>query len=146
MKFPVKSLLAGNCASQKNGVGKPAVKIDSEEIDENGFAVPSLRNENIPVRAWRNRPRVPGGAGRSSPARRQTGTSTRTSGRSPHSESRGFARSRRGKRQRLVPARYLASSRMLIWRVMGFAGIEFIDENGGGPGVRLRKRKAKPRK
>jgi hypothetical protein len=28
---------------------------------------------------------------------------------------------------------------MLIWHVMGFAGIEFIDENGGGPGVRLRK-------
>jgi hypothetical protein len=29
---------------------------------------------------------------------------------------------------------------MLIWRVMGFAGIEFIDENGGSPSVRFRKR------
>src|SRR5674476_432706 len=25
------------------------------------------------------------------------------------------------------------------WRLLGLAGIEFIDENGGGPGVRLRK-------
>jgi hypothetical protein len=26
------------------------------------------------------------------------------------------------------------------WRLLGLAGINFIDENGGGPGVRLRKR------
>jgi hypothetical protein len=30
----------------------------------------------------------------------------------------------------------------VIWRAES-AGIEFIDENGGGPGVRLRKRQAK---
>jgi hypothetical protein len=26
------------------------------------------------------------------------------------------------------------------WRLLGLTGIDFIDENGGGPGVRLRKR------
>jgi len=28
----------------------------------------------------------------------------------------------------------------LIFRALSQAGVEFIDENGGGPGVRLRKR------
>ena len=28
----------------------------------------------------------------------------------------------------------------LIFRALTLAGVEFIDENGGGPGVRLRKR------
>ena len=27
-----------------------------------------------------------------------------------------------------------------MWRVFEAAGVEFIDENGGGPGVRLRNR------
>jgi predicted transcriptional regulator len=31
----------------------------------------------------------------------------------------------------------------VIRRALSSAGIEFIDENGGGPGVRLRKRQAK---
>ncbi len=30
-----------------------------------------------------------------------------------------------------------------IWRALKGAGVEFIDENGGGPGVRLRKRQPK---
>jgi transcriptional regulator with XRE-family HTH domain len=35
----------------------------------------------------------------------------------------------------------------LIRRALEGAGVEFIDENGGGPGVRLRKRqRAKPTK
>jgi hypothetical protein len=33
------------------------------------------------------------------------------------------------------------------WRALELAGIEFIDENGGGPGLRLRKHpRAKPSK
>jgi hypothetical protein len=32
---------------------------------------------------------------------------------------------------------------MAVRRVLEFAGVEFIDENGGGPGVRLRKRHQK---
>jgi hypothetical protein len=33
------------------------------------------------------------------------------------------------------------------WRALELAGVEFIDENGGGPGLRLRKRqRAKPAK
>ena len=31
----------------------------------------------------------------------------------------------------------------VIRRAFEFAGVEFIDENGGGPGVRLRKRQQK---
>jgi len=30
-----------------------------------------------------------------------------------------------------------------IWNALKGAGVEFIDENGGGPGVRLRKRQPK---
>ena len=37
--------------------------------------------------------------------------------------------------------------RLKLKRALELAGIEFIDENGGGPGVRLRKRqRQKPRK
>jgi hypothetical protein len=32
---------------------------------------------------------------------------------------------------------------LTIRRVLEAAGVEFIDENGGGPGVRLRKRHQK---
>jgi transcriptional regulator with XRE-family HTH domain len=32
---------------------------------------------------------------------------------------------------------------MAVRRVLEAAGVEFIDENGGGPGVRLRKRQGK---
>jgi transcriptional regulator with XRE-family HTH domain len=32
---------------------------------------------------------------------------------------------------------------MSVRRVLEAAGVEFIDENGGGPGVRLRKRQGK---
>jgi len=32
---------------------------------------------------------------------------------------------------------------MAVRRVLEAAGVEFIDENGGGPGVRLRKRQRK---
>jgi hypothetical protein len=31
-------------------------------------------------------------------------------------------------------------TRFALQRALGLGGIEFIDENGGGPGVRLRKR------
>ena len=31
-------------------------------------------------------------------------------------------------------------ARFALQRALGLSGIEFIDENGGGPGVRLRKR------
>jgi hypothetical protein len=31
------------------------------------------------------------------------------------------------------------------WRLSALAGVEFIDENGGGPGVRLRKGSQKKR-
>jgi hypothetical protein len=34
----------------------------------------------------------------------------------------------------------VAADDLAIRRVLEAAGIEFIDENGGGPGVRLRKR------
>ena len=38
-------------------------------------------------------------------------------------------------------------ARLKLRRALEYAGIEFIDENGGGPGVRLRKRQqAKPTK
>ena len=33
----------------------------------------------------------------------------------------------------------------VIRRTLEAAGVEFIDENGGGPGVRLRKRPARPK-
>jgi hypothetical protein len=32
---------------------------------------------------------------------------------------------------------------MVVRRAFEAAGVEFIDENGGGPGVRLRKRQGK---
>jgi len=35
---------------------------------------------------------------------------------------------------------WVAADDLAIRRVLEAAGIEFIDENGGGPGVRLRKR------
>ena len=34
----------------------------------------------------------------------------------------------------------MTANGLAIRRVLEAAGIEFIDENGGGPGVRLRKR------
>ena len=34
----------------------------------------------------------------------------------------------------------------VIRRALSSAGIEFIDENGGGPGVRLRKRQSKKKR
>jgi ribosome-binding protein aMBF1 (putative translation factor) len=36
-----------------------------------------------------------------------------------------------------------AANELAIRRTLEAAGIEFIDENGGGPGVRLRKRQPK---
>jgi transcriptional regulator with XRE-family HTH domain len=40
-----------------------------------------------------------------------------------------------------------AANDLAVRRALEAAGVEFIDENGGGPGVRLRKaRKEKPRK
>jgi hypothetical protein len=40
-----------------------------------------------------------------------------------------------------------AANELAIRRTLEAAGVEFIDENGGGPGVRLRKpAKEKPRK
>jgi hypothetical protein len=36
-----------------------------------------------------------------------------------------------------------AANNLAIRRVLESAGIEFIDENGGGPGLRLRKRHQK---
>jgi transcriptional regulator with XRE-family HTH domain len=41
--------------------------------------------------------------------------------------------------------RYAGDERSLklIQAVLSRAGVEFIDENGGGPGVRLRKRQSK---
>ncbi len=36
-----------------------------------------------------------------------------------------------------------AANEMAIRRVLESAGVEFIDENGGGPGVRLRKGRLK---
>lgn len=40
-----------------------------------------------------------------------------------------------------------AANEMAVRRALEVAGVEFIDENGGGPGVRLRKSgKEKPRK
>ena len=35
-----------------------------------------------------------------------------------------------------------ADTLLKMQRVLEYAGIEFIDENGGGPGVRLRKKTA----
>jgi hypothetical protein len=32
-----------------------------------------------------------------------------------------------------------AANDLAVWRALEAAGAEFIDENGGGPGVRLRK-------
>jgi hypothetical protein len=32
-----------------------------------------------------------------------------------------------------------AANDLAVWRALELAGVEFIDENGGGPGVRLRK-------
>jgi len=34
---------------------------------------------------------------------------------------------------------------LAVRRTLEAAGVEFIDENGGGPGVRLRKRPARPK-
>jgi hypothetical protein len=36
-----------------------------------------------------------------------------------------------------------APNDMAVRRALEAAGVEFIDENGGGPGVRLRKRQRK---
>jgi len=36
-----------------------------------------------------------------------------------------------------------APNDMAVRRALEIAGVEFIDENGGGPGVRLRKRNQK---
>jgi hypothetical protein len=36
-----------------------------------------------------------------------------------------------------------AANDMAVRRALETAGVEFIDENGGGPGVRLRKRQGK---
>jgi hypothetical protein len=36
-----------------------------------------------------------------------------------------------------------AANDLAIRRTLEAAGVEFIDEDGGGPGVRLRKRRAK---
>ena len=36
-----------------------------------------------------------------------------------------------------------AANELAIRSALEFAGVEFIDENGGGPGVRLRKRQPK---
>ena len=36
-----------------------------------------------------------------------------------------------------------AANDMAVRRTLEIAGVEFIDENGGGPGVRLRKRQGK---
>jgi hypothetical protein len=36
-----------------------------------------------------------------------------------------------------------AANELTIRRALEAAGVEFIDENGGGPGVRLRKRQRK---
>ena len=36
-----------------------------------------------------------------------------------------------------------AANDLAVRRALEAAGVEFIDENGGGPGVRLRKRQAK---
>ena len=36
-----------------------------------------------------------------------------------------------------------AANDQAVRRALEFAGVEFIDENGGGPGVRLRKRHQK---
>jgi hypothetical protein len=33
-----------------------------------------------------------------------------------------------------------AATELAIRRALEFTGVEFIDENGGGPGVRLRKK------
>jgi hypothetical protein len=38
-----------------------------------------------------------------------------------------------------------AANELAIRRALEAAGVEFIDENGGGPGVRLRKRQQKKR-
>ena len=35
------------------------------------------------------------------------------------------------------------ANNLAVRRVLELAGVEFIDENGGGPGVRLRKRQQK---
>jgi hypothetical protein len=39
-----------------------------------------------------------------------------------------------------------AANDLAIRRAFETAGVEFIDENGGGPGVRLRKETGRPRK
>jgi hypothetical protein len=39
-----------------------------------------------------------------------------------------------------------AANDLAIRRALESAGVEFIDENGGGPGVRLRERLSKPAK
>jgi hypothetical protein len=36
-----------------------------------------------------------------------------------------------------------AANDLAVRRTLELAGVEFIDENGGGPGVRLRKRRLK---
>ena len=39
-----------------------------------------------------------------------------------------------------------AANSLAVRRALETAGVEFIDENGGGPGVRLRKSEAKQKK
>ena len=44
-------------------------------------------------------------------------------------------------------ASMMAANDLAVRRALEMAGVEFIDENGGGPGLRLRKRqRAKPAK
>jgi hypothetical protein len=41
------------------------------------------------------------------------------------------------------PTSLTAANELAVRRALEMAGVEFIDENGGGPGVRLRKRQLK---
>jgi hypothetical protein len=52
---------------------------------------------------------------------------------------------RRGYEQKDYPDRrkVMAANHLAARRALEAAGVEFIDENGGGPGVRLRKRNGK---
>jgi hypothetical protein len=45
MKFPVKFPVSR--AKAQIPLGKPAVEIDTEEIDENGFAVPTVYERHV---------------------------------------------------------------------------------------------------
>jgi hypothetical protein len=56
-------------------------------------------------------------------------------------------RERNAKRHDDVGGGLTAANDLAVRRALELAGIDFIDENGGGPGVRLRKRqRAKPTK